>query len=228
LNYPPERLSLGILESDSLDGTYEAFDRALSSLRRRLRRVALWKRDFGYRIPAGLARWEVGVQLRRRQILAQSRNELLERSLKDEDWVLWLDVDVVDYPLDIIEQLLSYGKDILHPHCVFDYGGRTFDRNAWREHKRIHMADVRGRELLAPLDAVGGTMLLVRADLHRKGLTFPVEPYGQGNPRIRQPPDCHDPDHPGEIETEGLGIMALDMNTQCWGLPELEILHRKR
>jgi hypothetical protein len=228
LNYPPERLSLGILESDSLDGTYEAFDRALSSLRRRLRRVALWKRDFGYRIPAGLARWEVGVQLRRRQILAQSRNELLERSLKDEDWVLWLDVDVVDYPLDIIEQLLSYGKDILHPHCVFDYGGRTFDRNAWREHKRIHMADVRGRELLAPLDAVGGTMLLVRADLHRKGLIFPVEPYGQGNPRIRQPPDCHDPDHPGEIETEGLGIMALDMNTQCWGLPELEILHRKR
>ena len=90
------------------------------------------------------------------------------------------------------------------------------------------MGTLRGRELLAPLDAVGGTMLLVRADLHRKGLIFPPEPYGQGNPRIRQAPNCHDPARPGELETEGFGIMASDMNVQCWGLPELEILHRKR
>jgi peptide chain release factor subunit 1 len=30
------------------------------------------------------------------------------------------------------------------------------------------------------------------------------------------------------VETEGLGIMASDMGVQCWGLPELEILHRRR
>ena len=30
---------------------------------------------------------------------------------------------------------------------------------------------------------------------------------------------------PGEIETEGFGLMALDMGVQCWGLPTLEILH---
>jgi len=31
----------------------------------------------------------------------------------------------------------------------------------------------------------------------------------------------------GEIETEGLGIMAHDMGHDCWGLPNLEIKHRK-
>jgi hypothetical protein len=31
----------------------------------------------------------------------------------------------------------------------------------------------------------------------------------------------------GEIETEGLGIMAKDMGIECWGLPDLEIRHAK-
>ena len=29
----------------------------------------------------------------------------------------------------------------------------------------------------------------------------------------------------GELETEGLGIMAIDMGYQCWGMPNLEVLH---
>jgi hypothetical protein len=31
--------------------------------------------------------------------------------------------------------------------------------------------------------------------------------------------------HVGEIETEGLAIMAKDMGIECWGLPDLEIRH---
>lgn len=228
LNYPPELLSIGLLESDSQDGTYEVFDKALSNLKKHWRRVDLWKHDFDYKIPTGFLRWHADIQLKRREILARSRNELLSRSLKDEDWVLWLDADVIDYPRDIIEQLLSYGKDILHPHCVLDYGEQTFDRNAWRDKGRVHMESLRGRELLAPLDAVGGTMLLIRADLHRRGLIFPPLPYGRDNPRIRDSGACYDPANPGEVETEGLAIMASDMNVQCWGLPDLEIRHRNR
>ncbi len=34
-------------------------------------------------------------------------------------------------------------------------------------------------------------------------------------------------EHAGEIETEGLGIMAHDMGHACWGMPNLEILHKK-
>ena len=67
-------------------------------------------------------------------------------------------------------------------------------------------------------------MLLVRADLHRDGLIFPPFRYGLESPWIR-------PLHPawgrGEVETEGLGILAKDMGVQCWGLPNLEVVHAR-
>jgi hypothetical protein len=58
------------------------------------------------------------------------------------------------------------------------------------------------------LDAVGGAMLLVDAELHRQGLVFP--PYA----------------HRHRIETEGLSMLALDMGVLSWGLPDVEVLHR--
>lgn len=228
LNYPPGLLSLGLLESDSHERTFEVFDAAVEPLRKSWGRVSLWKHDYNYCIPQGMSRWRTEIQFERRKTLARSRNELLRRALRDEDWVLWLDADVIDYPRDIIEQLLSYGKEILHPHCVLDYGGMTFDRNAWRDRGLTHMEKLRGIELLAPLDAVGGTMIFIRADLHRRGLIFPETPYGIGHPKARESDAAWNPAEPGELETEGLGIMAHDMNVQCWGLPDLEILHRKK
>ena len=54
---------------------------------------------------------------------------------------------------------------------------------------------------------MGGTALLVRADLHREGLSFPAYSYK------------------GYIETEGLAMMAKDMGVTAWGLPRLHITH---
>jgi hypothetical protein len=153
----------------------------------------------------------------RRSILAKSRNHLLFRALTDEDWVLWLDVDVIEYPADIIERLLATKKSIVHPNCVRDYGGPSFDQNAWRGPEKQHLSDLRNEGELVRLDTVGGTMLLIKADIHRDGLIFPPIPYGRPNPRVRE-------DTP-EIETEGLGFMAADMGHQCWGMPLLEIKH---
>jgi hypothetical protein len=219
LTYPARLLSLGLLESDSADGTFAALARRLPGLRRRYRRVGLWKRDFGYRLPPALHRGAPPIQLPRRMVLARSRNHLLFRALDDEDWVLWLDVDVVDYPPDIVERLIATGKQIVQPHCVLDAGGPTFDQNGWRDHGRLHLDDLRGEGEIVRLDAVGGTMLLVRADLHRDGLVFPSFPFGREQPLARP--------GPGEVETEGLGIMARAMGHQCWGLPGVEILHAR-
>ena len=168
------------------------------------------------------------MQLARRAVLARSRNHLLFHALDDEDWVLWLDVDVIRFPRNIIERLLAYGKDILHPHCVKVNGGPSFDLNAWQDKGRVHMHDLRGQDELVRLDAVGGTMLLVRADCHRDGLIFPPFLYGRRHPNARKRSDICLPDQEGEIETEGLAIMASDMNLQCWGLPNLEIVHANR
>ena len=226
LDHDPSRLSLGFLEGDSRDGTHDWLAARLPELRDRYRRVTLLRHDYGFR-PEG-SRWAPDIQRRRRELLARSRNRLLSGALGDEDWVLWLDADLVAYPPDLLARLLAAGRDIVVPHCVLP-DGRTFDLNSFRltdpemdgEDPR-HLADgifqpPRGvgrlyldafaGEGIVPLDGVGGTALLVRADLHREGLCFP--PYS----------------HRGYIETEGLAMMAKDMGVAAWGLPDLRIIH---
>jgi hypothetical protein len=217
LTYPHGHISLGFLESDSADETWAQLACRVEGLRRQFRRVTVRKKDFGYRIPIGTHRGAPAIQAERRTVLAKSRNHLLFQALDDEDWVLWLDVDVVEYSPDIIERLLDTEKDIVQPHCVLDFGGPTHDSNAWRDRGRVHLDDLRGAGNLVELDAVGGTVLLIRADLHRDGLVFPPFPYGRENPAARE--------GRGEIETEGLGLMARDMGHQCWGMPNFEVRH---
>ena len=159
------------------------------------------------------------IQIERRTVLARSRNHLLFHALEDGDWVLWLDVDVIEYPPHLIERLIATDKEIVQPHCVLDYGGPTFDRNGWRDQGRLHLDDLRDKGELVELDAVGGTILLVRADVHRDGLIFPPFQYGLASSRVRR--------GRGELETEGLGVMAHDMGYGCWGLPHLEVRHAR-
>ena len=249
LTYPHQRISVGILESDSTDGSHTAARAALDRLDGDFCRIGLWKRDFGYQIPPNTPRWANRIQVERRTVLARSRNHLLFHALADEDWVLWLDVDLVEYPPDLIDRMLATGKDIVQPHCVRQYGGPTFDLNAWRDKGRLHMDDLRSEGPLVRLHAVGGTVLLVRADLHRDGLIYPAFRYGLHNPLIRRPHQLTDWRHlivqdvkrllrgriremqifdpwvSGELETEGLGMMAHDMGHECWGMPHLEVRH---
>lgn len=60
------------------------------------------------------------------------------------------------------------------------------------------------------MHSVGGTMLLVDANLHRAGLLFPERPYRY------------------LIETEGFGAAARDIGVVPVGLPNVEIVHSAR
>ena len=114
LDYPRELLSVGCLESDSSDDTWAELQRCLPLLERDgFGRVTLLKKDFGYTIPAGLMRNAPSIQAQRRSILARSRNHLLFGALRDENWVLWLDSDVIEYP-PRYQRLLAAGKDIFN------------------------------------------------------------------------------------------------------------------
>jgi hypothetical protein len=223
LSYPHELVSLGILESDSSDDTFAQLQLRLPSSCKDFRSKRLFKKDFGFVMPHGVPRFEAVYQPQRRAVLARARNHLLFRALRDEDWVLWLDVDIVEYPSDILQRLIALDLDIVHPHCVTDYGGKSFDLNAWCDNGRVHMDDMRGRGRVR-LDSVGGTMLLVRADRHRDGLVFPPFFYGASSRWVRAPNPWRG-NHLGEIETEGFAVMAKDMGIECWGLPDLEIRH---
>jgi GT2 family glycosyltransferase len=224
LDYPTELLGLGMLEGDSTDGTYDEITRRLPGLEETYRRVILARWHARFQIPDNVPRWAPPFQLPRRVVLAKARNRLLMAALGDEDWVLWLDADVTDYPPDVLDRLLAAGKDIVTPHCVTEPGGQTFDWNAWRDHGLVRMDALRGGPDLVRLDAVGGTMLLVRADLHREGLNFPPYLYARPN-RFARDPSPFTRAGPGEVETEGLGMMAKDMGYECWGMPNLEIVH---
>jgi len=219
-------LAIAFLEGDSRDGTWEALQATLPSLEGRFSRIETWRRHDGLEILG--PRWAPPAQLARRAAIARARNRLLSAALGEAEWALWLDADVMDYPADLLLQLLAAGKDIIVPHCVGP-DGHTFDLNTFlfapdaggqddpqhlldglyqppRGHRRLYLEDVADQDLVR-VDSVGGTALLVRADLHRAGLNFPTYSHG------------------GYIETEGLAMMARDMGHACWALPKLRITH---
>lgn len=226
LDYPTEKLSLAFLESDSGDATVPRLEALMEEYGSAFAGVRLLRKDFGYR-PSG-ARWAGAEQRRRREVLARSRNLLVEGALGEEAWVLWVDVDVVSWPADVLRQLLAAGREIVTPHCVQEPGGASFDLNTFvfrdaekgdgvewmrdglfqpeRGETRLYLESFRDREEVE-VDGVGGTMLLVKADLHRDGLRFPARPYR------------------GFIETEGFAFAARDFGVKCWGLPQVEIVH---
>lgn len=228
LDYDPALLSLAVLEGDSIDGTHDELERRLEALRPRWRRVQLHRWHAHPPLPGG-ERWQPTRQRQRRRILAEARNRLLQRSLADEAWVLWLDADLLDYPADLLRQLLASGRDVVTPHCRLP-DGASFDLNTFRHlpghgaatERRDHLLDGLvqpprgvGRAYLESfpehgeieVDGVGGTALLVRADLHRSGFLFPPHPVE------------------GYIETEGFARQLRSAGIRCWALPGLTITH---
>jgi hypothetical protein len=230
LDYPPELLSLGFLVGNSVDNSHGEIASRLPDLRGRYRRVELLQHDF----PANFTgpRWLPEVQLRRRSTIAKARNWLLASSLRDEAWVLWLDIDLAEYPPDLLKKLLRSGKDVVTANCLHQHNDRSFDCNAyivtsrsrllqawWRWNYtayglyqpplgvgRRYLDSCRGQELVE-VDGVGGTTLLVRADLHRQGVNFPAFA------------------DEGLIETEALALVARRMGFSCWGMPDLIVRH---
>ncbi|WP_374440165.1 glycosyltransferase [Stella sp.] len=230
LDLDPARLSIGLLDSDSTDDTWGRLQARRPMLEARFRRVTMVRHDFGYRLPPG-PRYQASVQRERRATLARSRNRLLSAALRDEDWVLWIDADVCDYPPDLVERLVAAGHDVVVPHCVLP-DGRTYDLNTFvlpagadgapledprnladgvclplHPVGRRHLGDFPADAGPVEVHGVGGTVLLVRGDLHRDGLVFPAAPYR------------------GYLETEGLAALARDMGHICVGLPGLRVVH---
>ncbi len=226
LSYPHDRISLGFLDGDSTDGTFELLKAKASLMQEEFASISLSQRNFGFNPPG--PRWAPEIQRQRRDILARSRNLLLFSALRDQDWVLWIDSDMIDYPTDLIQQLLAAKKSILTPHTVLP-NGKSYDLNTFildyptgtpeKPEYLVgdiflspvgagrHYLDSHKHESLIQVDGVGGTILLVEADLHRQGLIFPA--YS----------------HRGYIETEGLAMMAKDMGVTSWAMPQLYATH---
>lgn len=164
LSYPRHLLHLAILVSDTSDGTYtralELADERQYGRKykgnKRYGRISVYQKDFAADQAAaadreddhdhtasnvyaganiGKERHVYEAQVGRRKLLGKSRTWLLTSSLAPEiDWVLWADVDVVDYEPTLIERLMAYaqgslpavssddatkGADVVVPNCVW-------------------------------------------------------------------------------------------------------------
>lgn len=178
-------------------------------------------------------RWKAKYQRKRRAGLAKARNDLLAEALQhDSDWYLWLDADVIGLPPDLISKLLSARAKIVTPDCVLTEGGKSYDLNAFVEigrptraeyyrhvrhglfqppedyWYRRHLCDLRYLDKV-PLTGVGGTALLVHADVHRAGVRFPEVTYRD------------------MIETEAFGALARDLGQSPVGLPKVTVFHAR-
>lgn len=232
LTYPHRLISIALIEDSSKDNTYRKAENNLEVLQKHFAKVSLFSNVENIRYHGPSTRHEMGWQLTRRTHLAKSRNALLSRGLGDETWVLWMDSDVQYIPFDLIEQLLAADRDIVVPSCMFQSGKKIdiYDKNTWKETDtsktflkdkgneflmlegygppmRSYLNKLKNKGNIVEIDGVGGCVLLIKADLHRKGLVFP--PYVYKN----------------HIETEGLAKMAQDMGFKIYGLPNFEVYH---
>ncbi|ETO64546.1 hypothetical protein F444_17954 [Phytophthora nicotianae P1976] len=234
-DYPKAKVSIALLTSSMTEfakakvlfGSYIAQYPRLS---------VIFRNDFS---PGGLTRanrHDHSLQASRRRMLARYRNYALLSTM--ESWhqhVVWVDADITAIPSGLVLKMVQSGRDILEPMCVRNIRGKWFnyDSNAWVGQRKVRSANdkdfvpgpLNARSFhnlpdrskpFVPLDSVGGTMLYVRADIHRQGVMFPVH-YIIGSEWGREGYDG--------IETEGLCYSAHFLGYKCWGMPQDAIEH---
>lgn len=143
LTYPHELIDLGFLISDSSDDSLTALTKELDRIQtgpKPFRHVEIYLKDFGFKMDNldVEERHSFVAQAPRRKAMARARNYLLSAALKPEHaWVMWRDVDIVESPKSIVEDLVRHDTDIIVPNVWFhryvdgkDIEGR-FDYNSW-------------------------------------------------------------------------------------------------
>lgn len=124
LTYPPHLISLAFLVSDSKDGTVAKLESVASQIARgpkhkRFKRITILEKDFAFDLKSE-ARHGFEGQPVRRAFIARARNWLVTAALGAEhSWVLWLDVDVVRYDPNILEDLMGVDKDVVVPNTIW-------------------------------------------------------------------------------------------------------------
>ncbi|KAG7377604.1 hypothetical protein PHYPSEUDO_011399 [Phytophthora pseudosyringae] len=235
-HYPTAKISVTLLTSSATEFTKaKAF--FSTYIQRYPRLSVIFRSDFA---PGGLTRanrHDHSLQASRRRMLARYRNyALLSTMASWHQHVVWLDADISFVPAGLLQKMVQSGRDILEPMCVRRIKAKwhNYDANAWVGQRKVRSADQSGADFVpgplnarsfhnlpdrskpfVPLDSVGGTMLYVRADIHRQGIVFPSH-YVIGSEWGREGYDG--------IETEGL-CSAHFLGFKCWGMPKDAIEH---
>jgi hypothetical protein len=126
----------------------------------------------------------------RQSAIAEIRQNMIDRHLRDERWVFWVDADLVDYPANLIEELISRAEggiaaplvllegDLSDPAYPAGFGpGRFYDIAGFIEQGRWARFTQPYFDQIGPvyqLDSVG-SCYLINADLYRAGARHTVD-----------------------------------------------------
>lgn len=156
LTYPHELIDLGFLVGDSTDETLALLSVELDRIQSGkdttpFHDVMIVSKDFGV---GGVISGQNDVEERhgfaaqgpRRKAMGRARNYLLSATMKPEhSWVYWRDVDIVDSPASVLEDMIAHNRDIIVPSTNFlnllkfsaDFGFRhlvpQIRKQKWRE-----------------------------------------------------------------------------------------------
>jgi len=160
--------------------------------------------------------------------------------------VLWIDSDIIRIPNNVLNLLVGSNKDIVTTVCA-KRNSLNYDGNVWKGPRRKPTPEElegirRGefweprsikpetkalwqlidpnhteQEYVVPIDSVGGTILYVKADVHREGVAFATSYVIGAEWDMLEGWDG--------IETEGLCYMARPLGYSCWGMPNVYIEH---
>jgi GT2 family glycosyltransferase len=241
IDYPQDKISLGILVSDSYDLTFEylAAYIDLKLANRKYAGVTLIKHDQGFHLDSA-KRHEYDYQPIRRSFMAKGRNILMVSTLElQHDYVLWLDSDLVYYPPSLLRDLISTGKDIVVPNCVAKNKHEVgiYDRNNWIETEyslKLQQHMDQNEVTFEGYDGQLHTGRVYLGDLYRAGENDieTVELDGVGATCLLVKASIHRegvmfPSMPfkNTLETEGFCQQAKFSGYKCHGLPHYLIYH---
>lgn len=107
---------------DSKDGTLAVLQEEVKRLQApsspfRFHSAAIIEKDFGDDLSQSVEeRHSFKAQGTRRKSIGRARNYLLYAALRPEHrWVYWRDVDIVEHPATVIEDLMKHDRDIIVP-----------------------------------------------------------------------------------------------------------------
>jgi hypothetical protein len=221
LTYPAHLLSLGLLETGSTDKPSPHEISTLLQMNHRLDDFVTMSGTMAAAL-IGLERFRskgwrsLSVTPHDLDDPVSARNYLCMAAMQEDiEWVLWLDASANAYPPDALMRLLDANRDIVTANVRDDaFSWRSADSpgddatpqevvSYQSQGPRLAMRKIDGE--IIRLDAVGARFLLVRADLHRKGLVFPPFSYN------------------GYTGVEAFSDVALHMGTLSYGVTSVHV-----
>lgn len=238
-NHPREALHVCFLESDSSDHlTSEALRKAKRNLTRAFATTRYFRSDFSYESPKD--RHSIRVQSHRRSVLAQSRNKAVELCYGGQDWVVWLDADMVQVKPNLIQRLMAVNHRIVAPNVVVESAPhRSYDLNTWVELKSPKSIQ-NGHPIFEGYDRanwededIGKRSYLsdyARNEETKETNLVPVDGVGtavllvSGALHRMGVPFAVEP-YKRRLESEGFSLLARDLGARAYGMPDFRIPH---